>query len=346
MAIHDAYTQKEIDYIIKNYPTASWEQMLSDISKISPVPRCKQSILAKASELGIKRSKARFGRFTPDEDALIREVYEASDERTISDNIQRMIDTNMPHRTIGSICTRASKIGAVVRKAWTDSDIKFLTDNYYDMPIEDIARELNRTHVAVYSMVRKLGLRGAPMSMYTDYDIDFIRDHYLSMSDEEIGAVLHRRGQSIKECRRKNQIYRPKPENVIYGFGLYTHRHNDDWKRASAKNCGYKCVITGDTFDDIHHLYSRNMILEDVLKEHPEYATVNMNDLDEHKAAILIECFLRHQSEHPLGVCLRKDYHILFHTRYGYGDNTPEQFYDFVKDVAPERLDYIMNLAK
>lgn len=340
MAIHDAYTQKEIDYIIKNYPTAPWEQMLSDINKISPVPRDKQSIIAKASALGIKRSRTRFGRFTPDEDALIREVYEASDERTISDSIQRMIDTHMPHRTIGSICTRASKIGAVVRKAWTDSDIKFLTDNYYDMPIEDIARELNRTHVAVYSMVRKLGLRGAPMSMYTDYDIDFIKDHYLSMSDEEIGAVLHRMDHSIKECRRKHGIFRRDPnEDTHYKDILrFVQARNSEWKKASMKACSYKCVLTGEPFSDIHHLYAKNMIVDAALERLGLPRDIDINACDDTTKDAILEAFYFEQDKYPLGVCMKGNLHMMFHALYGFGNNTPEQFYEFAKKFPQNSL--------
>lgn len=38
--------------------------------------------------------------------------------------------------------------------------------------------------------------------------------------------------------------------------------------------------------------------------------------------------FIKQELSHPLGVCLTKELHDLFHIVFGM-DNTPEQFYEF-----------------
>jgi len=46
----------------------------------------------------------------------------------------------------------------------------------------------------------------------------------------------------------------------------------------------------------------------------------------------MLEIFQEVHSKYPLGVCVRKDIHVLFHRIYGSGGNTPEQWESFVKD--------------
>lgn len=180
------------------------------------------------------------------------------------------------------------------------------------------------------------------MFAYTEDDLKYIKDNYKTMSDEEIGNKLHRGAASIKEYRRKNKLFKPHPEGVIYGFDQYIHVNNKEWKRESAKNCGYKCIITDGSFDDIHHLYAKNLIVKELMKEHPDIDwEANFNDLEEREKKYIVDLFYKKQNEYPLGVCLRHDIHKDFHDRYGYGNNTPEQFIEFVKSIAPDRVDII-----
>jgi len=110
---------------------------------------------------------------------------------------------------------------------------------------------------------------------------------------------------------------------------IYLRDFLKDWKINSMKMCNYKCVITGDAFDIIHHLYSYNKILKETLDEVniPIYSTIaeyTTEELDLLKTAI----YNKH-CEYPLGVCLTEELHKLFHNIYGKGDNTPEQFEEF-----------------
>ena len=46
----------------------------------------------------------------------------------------------------------------------------------------------------------------------------------------------------------------------------------------------------------------------------------------------MLEIFDRIHSNYPLGVCVRKDIHDLFHNIYGSGGNTEEQWNKFYED--------------
>lgn len=107
-----------------------------------------------------------------------------------------------------------------------------------------------------------------------------------------------------------------------------------EWKKDSIKNSSYKCIITNDRFDVVHHLYGFNMILREALdnlkinerKSLGEYSNKELEEINEETKKL--------HKKYPLGVCLRKDVHILFHKIYGSGNNTPEQFYEFQNKIA------------
>jgi len=85
------------------------------------------------------------------------------------------------------------------------------------------------------------------------------------------------------------------------------------WKKDSMANCNYKCVITGNNFDAIHHLYSYNKILKETLNELnlPIYTEINKYSLSELES-MKIKIMEIHD-RHPLGVCLCKEIHNLYH---------------------------------
>lgn len=97
-------------------------------------------------------------------------------------------------------------------------------------------------------------------------------------------------------------------------------------------NNKYKCVLTGNRFDDIHHIYGLNLILNEVLDILDIDVKSTMNDYTEDELSSILNMFRIKQAEYPLGVCLCKEVHMLFHNKYGYGNNTEEQWEEFVKN--------------
>ena len=109
----------------------------------------------------------------------------------------------------------------------------------------------------------------------------------------------------------------------------YFRKKIEPWKLDSMKQCNYKCVITGKSFNVIHHLYSFTSIITETLnnlnlpiyKEINKYSDDELNRIEE-------ECLNLHY-KYPLGVCLTNEIHKLFHKVYGTGNNIPSQFEDF-----------------
>lgn len=102
-----------------------------------------------------------------------------------------------------------------------------------------------------------------------------------------------------------------------------------EWKKLSMRNSNYKCIVTGETFDDVHHLYGFDLILQEVLDVSKLYIRDNISMYTEIELNKLTRLCIEIHKKHPLGVCLRGDVHNLFHKLYGYGGNTPDQFKEF-----------------
>lgn len=329
MARPDIFTDEEKHWLTENYANASWEEVLSALPN-----KTKTQIINKAHNLGIMRAAVNCAKFSQEEDNIIRQHYNQY-------GAQGIVDHFLPNRTYSSILTRASKIGAHKQGCWTTEEDLVIIENYYEMPMSELAKLLpTRAKSAIHWRIKQLGLTGASMYKYTSEEIKFVEDNYQTMSDEELGTKLHRAPASIKEMRRKRGFYRRDP-NRPWGYrylGEFVHRNDAEWKKNSASKCGYKCFITGGTFDEIHHLYSRNSIIADVCKKY------NISDEWDINTALPIERdnFLRlyreEAAKYPLGICLSEAVHKKFHDLYGYGNNTIEQFQTFVQSFYPEKL--------
>ena len=111
----------------------------------------------------------------------------------------------------------------------------------------------------------------------------------------------------------------------------YTRTHILQWKKDSMQSCGYKCAITGEKFDVIHHLYSFNQIFQETMdtlklpinREVSLYSDNELNDI--------IKLCVELHYKYGLGICLTSGIHKEFHKIYGMGNNNPQQFEEFKK---------------
>lgn len=108
----------------------------------------------------------------------------------------------------------------------------------------------------------------------------------------------------------------------------YLRRHLNEWKRASMKACNYKCDITGERFQVVHHLYNFSDIVKETLKE-VKLDYKEIGEYTKEELFLLVETCNKLHNKYGLGVCLTEDLHKEFHSIYGIENNTPKQYYDF-----------------
>ena len=109
------------------------------------------------------------------------------------------------------------------------------------------------------------------------------------------------------------------------------------------KSCEYKCVLTGSKCFDIHHIYSFSNIFDELSKEIDLPTDKIFTEYTEAELELIKNKFLEIHNKYPLGVCVSKEIHILYHQLYGY-NNTESQWYYFKKMY--ERGDFEQRLCE
>ena len=150
---------------------------------------------------------------------------------------------------------------------------------------------------------------------YTSEDIEFLKENYPLGNWNEI------------EKRFPNLS-----RHAIPTLSKYLRGQNQKWKNDSMKQCDYKCVLTNSKKFEIHHLYSVSNIIEDVFKENNISYYESFSDYSDEELSFILQKFLEIQSRYPLGECIDKKLHSLFHSLYGQYYNTPEQWDRFKSD--------------
>lgn len=316
------WTNELKEKFIKMYPSCSIEELQKEF------PVSEKTIKKIASSLKVKRENTRNSNYTSREDEIL--LCGISNGKTVAE-----IQEEIPWRSIKSIQSRLEKISDIKRQYWTDEEENLLKCIYETLPLDETMQMFpNRTRNAIVAHAMKLGLHAyIDTRYYSPEEEAFIRDNYNTMSDKEISMVLGRSLSSIKNHRVLMGIYRKKPGNTNYeNVSIYVRRHNQQWKKDSMKNCNFVCVITGERFDEIHHLVSLNSILKNVYnKLNLDENNFNINELTDNEKDEFLRYVYEEQSKYPLGICLKKDIHNEFHKQYGYGNNTVEQFEEFLR---------------
>lgn len=111
------------------------------------------------------------------------------------------------------------------------------------------------------------------------------------------------------------------------------------------KECNYKCIFTGSKRFQIHHLYGVSNILNDIMTENNFPIYDNFSEYSDEELNEILNAFIIKQNKYPLGVCIEKDIHVLFHSLYGQYYNTPKQWYQFEKDFKAGIYDKLLKSA-
>lgn len=242
----------------------------------------------------------------------------------------------MPYRTYNSIVSKAEKLGIKTREYWSEEEIKIIIDNYSSHSLEEMLVLLpKRNRNSIIKQANKLKIRN--VAKYSKEEEEFIRSNYKLMTDEELGKLLGRTGHTIQWKRISMGLSKIKEDSSYNDLSEYVRRNNTEWKKKSMLLCNYKCVITGERFDDIHHIYGLNKILNETLNRLNISVKESMNDYSDKELRDILDTFREIQDTYPHGVCLKADIHKLFHSIYGFGNNNEAQWEEFITDLRSNK---------
>lgn len=106
-----------------------------------------------------------------------------------------------------------------------------------------------------------------------------------------------------------------------------------DWKKKSSEFCNYRCVFTGNRFQNIHHIISFNSILEEVFNECHLNKRQKVSDYTNEEYLVLKDTLLNKHRNTLYGACLCKELHELFHKEYTYYDSSINDFIDYANRI-------------
>lgn len=270
-----------------------------------------------------------------------------------SDNdvdILKMYYGKIPTIDIQSKLSKYYSYGAIKRQAlklnlgsdpfWTDEENKILINNYSYYPIEYVQNLLpNRTKYAITDHAITLGIKSYYYlrNLYTEEDKQFILDNYLKMSNKELANCL---GKSVDFIRKQLTILGLIRPYCLANINTYVRRRIEDWKNKYRESCNYTCAITGSRSNIIvHHIRSFNLLIKETIDTLDFQLKDNPNDYTSEELDEFVEMFMEIQESYNAYICITEDIHKLFHKEYGYGNNTEEQWEEFVKNYRNGKYD-------
>lgn len=122
---------------------------------------------------------------------------------------------------------------------------------------------------------------------------------------------------------------------------LYQELRSDtkDWQQASMEFCNYKCIITDTYLDNIHHLIPFRDIVNEVFVITELDTRKNVSEYSDNEVETLRNALKELHNKYGYGVSLCKPIHKLFHDNYGYTNNIPSQFIEFIEKLESGNFD-------
>ena len=322
-----SFSKEDDDWIICNFSNCEKE----DVGLRFP-EKSWNEVLKRAQYLGVNREGVKFGKYSDYEDKIIKEYY--GKKKT-----SEIISEFLPNDTAQRICRRAKQLGLKYYDDWTENDNENLIKLFNDERDRDIQNHFeSRGRTYLKNRMIENNLVGGKNRKYTDGEQFFIFDNYKRCSDADMANQLHRTELAVKTFRCRNGLFRDRDCKTNYtNIARFLYVNNEKWRSDSKNYWEQMCPISGSEYCSVHHLFSvSNMIHILFDRMHLEDA-FDINSCTKCEKKDIIEEFLKIQSEHPLGICLSEEYHKKFHSIYGYGYNTEEQFYDFLKNTCKDQ---------
>ena len=330
------YTQEELENIVKDYNNGYGLRPYQLAKKYN---RRSSSIIQKLKSLNVYKNYNY--RFTKEDIEFLKEHYPSGDWNIIFKRFpnatkQSIITTLLPNHSYKAITTKAKRLNIKSRKLWTKDEDELLIKLYPIHHIDDILNKFpDRSRNSIIKRAIKLNLKSIDYNPWTQNEDDYIKEHWFLQPDVILANNLNRTPNAVQVRRLYLNCYRRDMDSTKYeSLSKYIRGNIQQWKKDSMKNCNYQCIFTGSKDFQIHHLYGVSNILNDIVNNYHIVIKNNINDYSKDELQYILNIFIKEQSKYPLGVCIRKEIHVLFHSLYGQYYNTPEQWYQFQKDYT------------
>lgn len=224
-------------------------------------------------------------------------------------------------------------------RKWSDEEIKLFKETYPTKPLNEVLKLFpNRTETSLLHQGQILGITSKFYNdrIYTDEELEFYINNYLEMSDEELYNKFKRHTPNAIHQKLCNLGYvRPyeiKKDGYI-SLTRFVRERLHMWKNDVKKYNNYTCYLTGSRSNIIvHHCRGFNLLFDETVELLDFQIKDNFSEYTDEELLMFVNKFMELQDYYNAYVCITENVHKLFHKIYGYGDNTEEQWNEFVID--------------
>jgi len=237
-----------------------------------------------------------------------------------------------------------------IRTEITNMGIKLLSE-YYENSSIPLKVECNKGHI-FYSRFHDLH-RGHGCPECSEFHYDKLPYEFVSNYFEKHNYKLL--STEYQDTKSKLLIKCPKEHEFKMAFGSFkdanqrcpecyrialsgltpittTLRSNIvQWKKDSVSAANYRCIISNEKIDDIHHIYSFNQIFQELMIYFNFQNRTESKDFSDVEIEQLKIKNIELHYKYGLGAPINRKLHRLFHSLYGKINATPEDFYEFKK---------------
>ena len=193
------FTNKEIEYIKKNFKTKTYKQLSEDLDILE------SSVKYIISELGLCKQPHK--KWNQEEDEFLIQNY---DKLTSAEIAKKL------NRTIPSINARREKLGLIEHLPWTEEEIILLKQNYLFLSHEELGKILNRSKQAITAKCFELNLYKKELP-WTEEEINFVKKNYMEMPTREIAEILNRSMNAV-QLKAQRMGYKKFPYQCNYHY--------------------------------------------------------------------------------------------------------------------------------
>lgn len=259
---------------------------------------------------------------------VLSDNYGKISYKEISELLNRKIEPHSIHRM-------AKELGLIENCGyWTDKEVDILIENYPMKPMMEVMKLLpNRSRTSILGQARTQNLKSYFYlnRIYTDDEINYLKENYAIKTYEEMSLDLGRTITAIKQ--RMIILGLRKPTEIANYKTLYKYVRQRivPWRNGVREKSGYVCAVTGERSNIIvHHIRSFNLLLEECIETldfplYDNFETYTQEELDE-----FVDSFIELQEHYGEYICITEKVHDKFHSIYGCGNNTKEQWEEFI----------------
>lgn len=285
-------------------------------------------------------------KYTDEDVKFLKENYPIGNWDMIHKRFPQLSDCAIHHKCnkLGikfDISYKKKYDGSISRNKWSNDEVEIIKKYYSNLPMDEMLKLLpNRNKDMIVNKSSRLGIPSYSKinSKWTETEIQYIIDNWKIRPDKLIANELGKTFRAVKAKREELKLYRQDIESNSYPtLSKYLRGQNQKWKKDSMESSNYKCVLTGSKNFEIHHLYGVSNIISDILNKYETYKDKPFEEYSDEDLSFILEQFLSEQSKYPIGECIDKRLHTLFHSMYGQYYNTPEQWEQFKQDYKNGR---------